>query len=619
MANSYAGKILRIDLSKKNKKRVGPLDMNFAKKFLGGKGFGAKLLYDLLPAKTDPFSPRNPLMYVTGPLTCTIAPCNRYCIVTKSPQTGTYLDSYAGGTFGEELKFAGYDVVIISGKATRPVYLQISDDDVQVRSAEHLWGLDTYQTYDVLKSDVNDKKARVSCIGPAGERLVKYALIDCELHRQAGRGGAGAVMASKNLKAIVARGTKSIKAADIERLNKEVLQVFHDVKTSQDFTAMMLKSGGTPGCVNFSNEEGFFPVKNFQDGSSPMAERFNDVSQRKSFWLREYGCFGCPVHCSKIGMIRKGPYAGTICDTLEYEDTGLLGTNCGLDNVEAAVYANHLCDRLGLDAISTGNVVAFTMECCEKGILKKKDVGGLDIKFGNYKAMMELIKMIAYRKGIGRILGEGVRAASRKIGKGSEQLAVEIKNLESPAWGPRGSPGMGLALATADRGGCHQRGWPIGYEVFGSTWPGGYHVERLSTKGKADATIYSQHHLTALYLLITCEVFSWTGITNDSHARLVSAATGWEITYPQLLEYGERAWNMIRMFNWREGFRRKDDNLPPRFKEPLPSGPAKGHKFTDEDLNIMLDDYYRARGWDSEGKPTPEKLAQLDLASEIKK
>lgn len=619
MGNSYAGRILKIDLSRKNKKRIASLDMNFAKKFLGGKGFGAKLLYDLLPARTDPLSPGNPLMYVTGPLTGTIAPCNRYCVVTKSPLTGTYLDSYAGGNFGQELKFAGYDAVVISGKAQKPVYLEISDDDVRACDAKHLWGLDTYQTYDALLSDIKDRTVKISCIGPAGEKLVKFSLVDSDLHRQAGRGGAGAVMASKNLKAIVVRGTRGIAVADRERLDKEVQQIYHDVKTSQAPLGMMIKAGGTPGAIGFANEEGFFPVKNFQDGYSRTAENLNDVNQRRSYWLREYGCFACPIHCSKIGMIRKGPYAGQVCDTLEYENAGLLGTDCGVDNVESAAYAQHLCDRLGLDAISTGNVVGFAMECYEKGILKKKDLGGLDLAFGNWKAEMELIKMIGNRRGIGNLLAEGVKVASQKIGKGSEKLAVEIKALESPAWGPRGSPGMGLALATADRGGCHQRGWPIGFEVFGGTWPGGYPVERLSTKGKADATIWMQHHLAALYSLVTCEIFSWTGISNDSHARLVSAATGWDITYPQLLEYGERTWNMIRLFNWREGFRRKDDSLPPRFKEPLPSGPAKGHKFTDEEMDVMLDDYYNTRGWDKEGRPTEEKLIELDLVVELKK
>lgn len=613
MTHSYAGKILRVDLSKKNKIRVDRLDIRFAKKFLGGKGFGAKLLYDFLPPNVDPLSPQNLLMYCTGPLTGTLAPCNRHCIVTKSPLTGTFADSYAGGHFGQELKYAGYDVVIIRGKAEKLVYLQILDDDIQVVNAEHLRGLDTYQTYETLQSDVNDRTVKISCIGPAGENLVKFALIDCDYHRQAGRCGAGAVMGSKNLKAVVARGTKGISVADREKLTKEVQKIYHDMAVSEKETARWLKRGGTPAFVRFSNLQGFYPVKNFQDGFSETAENLDDVNQRKSYWIREYGCFACPLHCSKIGMIRKGPYAGQICDVIEYENGGLLGANCGIDDVEAVAYTQNLCDRLGLDGISTGNIVGFTMECYEKGILKRRDVESLDLTFGNWKAQIELINLIAYRKSIGDILAEGVMRAARYIGKGAEKLAVHIKGLESPAWGPRGSPGEGLALATADRGGCHQRAWPIGFEVFGDTWPGGHALERLSIEGKADAVIWEQNHLAALYSLVICEIFSHAGITNESYLRLLSATTGWDMTYSKLLEYGERTWNLIRLFNWREGFRRSDDNLPSRFKEALPSGPAKGHKFTDENINKMLDEYYDKRGWDKEGKPKRKKLDELGL------
>jgi len=616
MGNGYAGKILKIDLSGKEEIKVDPLDMKFAKKFLGGKGFGAKLLYDLLPPKTDPYSPNNPIMYVTGPLTGTLAPCIRYCLVTKSPLTNTFNDTYAGGDFGQELKYAGYDVVIISGKAKKPVYLQIFDDDIQIKDAQHLWGLNTYEIYDVLKSEVNDKTAKVSCIGPAGENLVKYALVDCDLHRQAGRGGAGAVMGSKNLKAVVVRGTNGISVADYDRLEKEVQKISHDMGITDKFFAPKLQVGGTPAIVDFSNEEAVLPYKNFYDQTSDIAENLNDKGQRESFWLREYGCFACPLHCSKIGMIKRGPYKGTVCDTVEYENVGLLGTNCAVDNVDALAYSQNLCDRLGLDASTTGNIIGFAMECFEKGIITKKDLGGLDLSFGNWKNMMELINMIAYRKGIGNLLAEGVMRAAKKIGKGTENFAIHIKGLESPAWAPRGTPGVGLALMTADRGGCHQRANPVATEVFGLAWPGGYETERVSIKGKPDLVIWEQHHYAALYSLLMCEIFSHGGINNDSYASLFSAVTGWDATYSTLLsEYGERIWNMTRMFNWREGFQREHDTVPPRFKEPLPSGPAKGHKFTDEDINKMLDEYYSKRGWDEQGKPTKEKLIELGLDS----
>ena len=613
MVNSYAGKILRINLSKKNGILKEALNINFAKKFLGGKGFGAKLLYDILRPNTDPFGPDNPVIYCTGPITATMAPCNRYCIVTKSPLTGTFSDSYAGGHFGQELKYAGYDVVIISGKAKKPVYIWIDDEDIHIKPADHLWGLDTYEVYKVLKKEVGDETAKISCIGPAGERKVRFALVDSEYHRQAGRCGTGAVMGSKNLKAIVARGTNDISVAHPKAFEEAIQKAYEEVAECEESASRWIKTGGTPAFIPFANEQALYPVRNFQDGYSEKAENLNDVKQRKSFWLREYGCFACPVHCTKIGMIRKGPFAGTVCDVIEYETTGLLGADCEIYNVEALAYANCLCDRLGLDTISTGNVVGFAMECYERGILTRKDTGGIELTFGNWKAQIELIKKIAHREGIGDTLAEGVMRAAKLIGKGADDLAVHVKGMEAPAWGPRGAPGEGLALATADRGADHQKAWPIAFEVQGSIWPGGHPVDRLTTEGKAEAVKWEQEHLAALYSLVICEIFSHTGIKNNTYAKLASAATGWDIDYAKLLEYGERTWNVIKLYNWREGFRRKDDELPPRFKEPLPSGPAKGHKFTDENLKKMLDEYYALRGWDKEGKPSRNKLLELGL------
>jgi aldehyde:ferredoxin oxidoreductase len=609
MSNAYSGKILQVDLCEK-KVHIKALDMEFAKKFLGAKGFGAKLLYDLVGPDIDPFSPKNVILYCTGPLTGTLAPCNRYCLVTKSPLTGIFSDSYAGGYFGQELKYAGYDILIIMGKAEKPVYLWIDDKDVEIKSAEHLWGLDTFETYNVLKKELGDDTVKISCIGPAGERKVRFALVDCDFHRHAGRCGTGAVMGSKNLKAIAIRGSGEVAVADPKGFKEAVLKAYEEISKSED--SKQYSRGGTPSFVHFSNDQGFYPTRNFKDGVFEGAEKISDIGQRENIWLKEYGCFACPIHCSKIGMIRRGPFKGIICDTVEYESTGLLGANCAIDNIESLAYANLLCDKLGLDTISTGNVIGFAMECFEKGILSKKDVDGLPLTFGNWKAQIEMIKKIAYRSGIGDILAEGVMRASKIIGKGAEDLAVHVKGMESPAWGPRGAPGMGLAYATADRGADHQKGWPIQYEVIGSSWPFGGPLPRFSTQGKAKVLKWEQDHLSALYSLCVCD-FSRSGIKNDTYAMLVSTATGWNIDYMELLRYGERIWNLIRMFNVREGIGRKDDNLPKRFKEPLPSGPAKGHRFTDEDLEKMLNEYYSLRGWDQNGIPTKSKLVELEL------
>jgi len=541
--NTYAGKILWIDLSRKrvNSEELKP---EFAKTFLGGKGFGAKLLYDYVRPQVDPLSPRNAVIYCTGPLTGTLAPCNRQCIVTKSPLTGIFTDSYVGGHFGQELKFAGYDVLGIAGKARKPVYLWIDDDKTEIRPASHLWGLDTYKTYEVLKEELGDETVKISCIGPAGERKVRFAMVDCDHHRQAGRCGTGAVMGAKNLKAVAVRGTGKISVADPKAFHDAVRTAYDEISKSLD--SAQYQKGGTPSFVSFSNDQGLYPTRNFQDGMFEGAENLTDTSQRKNFWLREYGCFACPIHCSKVGIIRRGEFFGSICDTLEYESTGMLGGNCGNSNLEAVIYAALQCDKLGLDTISAGNVIGFAMECYEKGILKKKDTGGLDLTFGNWKAQIDLIKKIAYREGIGKVLAEGVKRASESIGRGAEKLACHVKGMENPAWGPRGAPGMGLAYATAERGADHERAWPIAFEISGYSWPFGGPLDRLTTEGKAKVVIWEQDHLSALYSLVLCD-FIRSGVSNETLMKLTSAATGWDMNYDLFLKYGEKIWNLIRM------------------------------------------------------------------------
>jgi aldehyde:ferredoxin oxidoreductase len=319
------------------------------------------------------------------------------------------------------------------------------------------------------------------------------------------------------------------------------------------------------------------------------------------------------MFCEKVGIIKKGPHRGAIVHGVEYETAGLLGASCGYANIEALAYANLLCDYYGLDTISTGAVIAFAMECYENGILKKDDIGGLDLNFGNYEAVHELIKMIAFREGIGNILAEGVERASRIFGKGAEKYAIHVKKLETPAWGVRGAPGMGLQYATTDRGGCHQRGWPIAYEVLGVTPPNGTLVERLSTNRKAAYVKWEQDYTSACGTLIICDLTRYD-IDPKYFCCALSLVTGWNIDLEEFLKVGERVWNIIRLFNIREGITRKDDTIPERFiKDPLPSGPAKGHRVTSDDLNKMLEDYYRLRGWTDEGKPTKTKLLELNL------
>jgi len=609
-APCYCGKILEVDLSRGNTAER-PLDPAVTRKLVGGKGLAAWLLYKMVKPGTDPFSEQNVLIFATGPLTGTIAPSQRGLVCAKSPLTGTFSDSYFGGHFIQELKYAGYDALVIRGRAERLSYLWINDGHVELRDASGLRGQDTTQTSLSIKRELGDAKVKVACIGPAGERRVRFALIDCDVKRQAGRGGLGAVMGSKNLKAVAVRGTGSVGVAKPQEFF-ETARKFHRTLLESEAVRTVWSRYGTAGSVEFSNMQGFFPTRNFQDGHIEEGERLSGVSQSKLLWLRRVACYACPIICSAISFIRRGPHSGTVLDGIEYETTGLLGANCGLTDPEVVAYANYLCDELGLDTISAGGVIGFAMELFERGIWRDPELEALRLRFGNGEAVLKLIRKISYREGVGDLLAEGVKGVAERVGGKAGDFAIHVKGLETPAWPPRGAPGMGLALATADRGGCHERGWPIGYEVEGIPGPSGP-VERLSLEGKAEIVKWEQDWFAAVDTLVGCD-FSRTGLMPEDSAKLLSAATGWEINAEEFLKIGERVWNLTRMFNVREGFTRKDDDLPRRFKEePLPSGPAKGHMISSADLNRLLDDYYRLRKWDSNGIPTREKLAELGL------
>ena len=600
----YTGKVLRVDLSHEVVRRE-PLNVELARKFLGGKGLFCKMLFDELKPRIDPLSPENMFIVATGPLTGTLAPSNRAVVITKSPLTGTFLDSYFGGAFGQELKFAGYDGLIVDGKADELVYLWIDDDQVEFRSGKHLQGMETSRTNTRIKDELGDNRVKVGCVGPAGEKLTRFACIDFDVHRQAGRGGAGAVMGSKNLKAIAVRGTQSIEIADLAALKKTVRVTYRTLKDNP-YTNL-----GTAGSVGWSNDQGFFPSRNFQDQTFREADKLGGESQRERLWIRRRACFACPIGCTHLSLLKKGSFSGTVVDAIEYENAGMLGGSCGISDPQAVAYSNYLCDEFGLDAISTGNVVGFVMECFEKKLLTERDVG-FRVEFGDASAQIELIRRISAREGFGDVLADGVMRAAKRIGKGSEDFAIHIRGLETPAWPPRGSPGEGLALATSDRGGCHQRGWPINYEL-GEPTPYGEKLGRLTLEGKPKIVKWEQDSLSALYSLIECE-FTRSRLTADQYCELLSATTGWNVNPDEYMKVGERIWNLVRLFNIREGFSRKQDTLHKRFMtEPLPSGPAKGHLISSEELNKMLDEYYALRGWDKQGIPTRRKLAELGL------
>jgi len=611
MSYGYTGQFLHVDLTSGESRNLALPDW-LVRDYVGGKGFGAKLLYDLLPAGTDPFDADNVFMVLSGPLTGTLAPAMRGCIVTKSPLTHTFLDSYFGGFFAPEMKYAGYDGIIVTGKASEPCYLRVEDGEVRIEPAKHLWGLDALETNEAIKSGLNAPSVAVLSIGQAGENLVRFGLVSCEYNRQAGRGGAGAVMGSKNLKAITARGNGKIAVRDPRAFQDAVRDARAELDASEDIQALI--DSGTANAVGFANETGLLPSRNFSDGTYEDADKIDESAQSKHLWLKSAACMGCPIRCSKIGAVRSGSYAGTITDIVEYESAALIGSNLGISDIRSVAHLVKLCDRLGLDSMSTGGVIGFAIEAAQKGLIQAPE--GIDLEFGNVEAAEHLLRAIAHRQGeLGEILAQGVRRASERIGPESLDFANHVKGLESPAWGPRGAPGTGLAFMTADRGGCHQRGLPAPLEVTEGEWEG-RQVKATEIEGKARILVTMQDNLAGTDTLVKCD-FGGMGVQPETYAKLANAAAGLDLEASSFDRVGERIWNMTRLFNLREGIDPSQDTLPRRFvKEPLPSGPYKGHRITEEEMQHMRSDYYALRGWDEEGRPREDTLQRLDISEE---
>lgn len=611
MSYGYAGKILEADLTSQKTQEVSTESYFDIKSFIGGKGLGALALWKELKPHTDPFSPENILVFSTGPLTGTPCPSVRMCIVTKSPLTHTFCDSHVGGHLGPEIKFAGFDAIIVRGESESPVYLWVNNEEVEICDAKHLWGQDTFQTEEKIRTERKDLTIRVACIGPAGEHLVKFALINTERYRQAGRGGVGAVMGSKNLKALAVKGSGQIRFQNLEAFTQVAEEAREAVLENKTIRAR--RRWGTTRSVLYSSDQDLFPTRNFSEAIFEGAENLSAEVFEKLFWVKHKACYGCPVNCGKLGVVRSGSYAGTVVEGAEYETAALLGANCGISNHEAIVYANMLCDKLGLDTISTGNVIAFAMECYEKGILTPKETDGLQLNFGNEEALTRVIPKIAKREGVGNLLADGVKRLSEKLGEKTRDFAMHVKGLELPGWGVRAAPGMGLAYATADRGGCHMRAWTISHEVSGVA-PDGTTIDRYSIERRAEIVKAQHDYFAACDSLVACQ-FVKDIVGKERYVQMLSAATGMKMTVDEFVRVGERTWNLVRMFNVREGFTRKDDTLPKRIlTEPLPSGIAKGQRLTRAQLSQMLDGYYKLRGWNIQtGIPGREKLRELEL------
>jgi aldehyde:ferredoxin oxidoreductase len=609
LPNGYMGKILRVDLS--NKKTVtDPLGEDQARIFFGGRCLTAKMLFDELEPKTDPLGAENLLIFGTGPLTGSGVPSgNRYVITTKSPQTNMFLDSYAGGHFGSEIKFAGYDIVVIKGKSEAPVYLSIDDGTATVKNASGIWGLDCWEAEKALKQELGDECAKTSVIGPAGENLVRYASVSNELFHQCGRGGVGAVMGSKRLKGIVARGSKGVRPADPVGL-MNFLKIEMDWKLTKGPFNNLVKDIKfyTPGSVESCQELGLLPTFNFQQGQFEDYKTISGHYMRERIVAKDKACFSCNTPCNKYSVIKEGKYSGGKIGGPEYETLALLGSNTGINNIEAVAHANILCDRYGLDTISTGNVIAFITECRSRNLVSKESIDNLDLEFGNEDAIMTLISKIAKREGIGNLLADGVKEVSKKVGKGSEKFAMHVKGMEYAGYVAGASPAFALEFAVTDRGGCHRRGWPV-YDESSAGPPYG-------TEGRAQLIKRLFDQRIPLHCGIVCDLFfGWSGSAWDEFKKMTKCVTGLDMTDDYLQTLSERCFAITRAFNVREGARRSDDSAPFRtMEEAQPVGPAKGKKVTKEMLDKMLDEYYTLRNWDpATGIPTGRSLENLGL------
>ena len=610
----YTGKILRINLTDQSVKEE-VLPFQTAKDFIGGAGFGIKYLFDEVPANSDALGPDNKLIFDPGPLSGTNVPCaSRMAVTAKSPLTGAVGMGLSGGHFPVELKFAGYDVLIIEGKSEEPVYIWIKNGEVKFRSAKTLWGMKTTDTQQIIKNELNDQNVRIACIGPAGENRIKIASIINEW-RAVGRKGLGAVMGSKNLKAIAVRGGEKVKVNDRDKL-KEARKVFTKAMKDSPVLYPAFSNVGTPMVVDHLCHMGIFPTKNFLGtGAYDPIEQIGTAVQATRNVGKEH-CYGCPVGCSQVKLAKTGEYAGIMTEGPEFETMYSFGGVTGVENIDAIIAADRLADEMGFDTISSGVSIAFAMELYEKGILTKEDTGGLELTFGNDKAMMAILRQMSYREGLGGLLADGTKIAAEKIGKGSEKFAMHVKGLELPAYDVRGAKSHGLNFATSFTGADHCRGYAF-QEIFGIPVP--KEVDRFTAEGKGALTKWNQDIRTATTDAPTMCGFlldmAVVGIATRNTADLMEAVTGISYTPDEILSVGERINNLARAFNVREGFTRADDTLPERLMtEPIPGGVSKGHFISREELKLMLDEYYIARGWDVKtGSPTRATLKALNL------
>jgi aldehyde:ferredoxin oxidoreductase len=613
----WTKKILRVDLSK-GTCTSEPLNMEWAKAYLGQRGLATKYFVEEVDPKVDPLSPQNKLIMTTGPLTGTAASTGgRYSVVTKGALTGAIACSNSGGYFGAELKFAGWDMIIFEGKSAKPVYLSIQDDVAELRDASHLWGKTVFQTEEIIKASHQDPQTRVCSIGRAGENGVMFACVVNDLHRAAGRSGVGTVMGSKNLKAVAVRGTKGAGAIKDPAAFMAAAKAAKKVLADNPVTGQGLPKYGTQVLMNVINEMGAMPTRNHRDVQFEDARKISGEAMHekrptdgKTHLVTNAACFGCTIACGRISkidethfsVVNKPQYWGA-SGGLEYEAAWALGSANGVGDLEALQYVNVLCNEDGMDPISFGATVAAAMELYDLGILKKDDIG-LEASFGSAQALVALAEMTAKGEGFGKEIGMGSARLCKKHGK--PELSMGVKSQEFPAYDSRGIQGMGLTYATSNRGACHLRSYTVASEVLGIP----VKTDPLVTEGKADLVKAFQDATAVFDSSGTCVFTTFAWSLADLQPQVAAACEG-EWTMESMALLGERIWNMERLFNNAAGFTAKDDDLPPRLKtEPAKTGPAKGLV---NGIDKMRPEYYKVRGWDANGVPTKETLARLGL------
>jgi aldehyde:ferredoxin oxidoreductase len=609
--HGYSGRILNVDLSS-GAVAIETFDEAFAKTYLGGNGFAIQLLYERMAAGVDPLAPENMLVFAIGPVTDTLVPgATRCCAATKSPLTGLFFDSTFGGMFASMQKRAGFEAISITGRAPEPVYLLVHEDGAEIKPATDLWGQHTREA-NLAIQDREAHGTEVLSIGPAGEHMVRYA---CAVHTWqksrdgvAGRGGIGAVMGSKHLKAVAVRGTRKTTMADPEAVKALLGEIREPMKVG----TAGLKQYGTTILVNVINKIGALGTRNLQTEYYEQADAISGETFKQAYFEKDTTCFKCPVACGKDFHVDEGEYAGTRWKMPEYETIFALGSMLENAHKGSIVKANELCDQLGLDTISVGVTLSFAFECYEKGLLTRERCGR-ELNFGDYRTMLDLIEAIAYRRDLGDVLAEGSVRMAEQLGGDAAKYLYAVKGLELPAHSARVLKGMSIGYATATRGGSHHDTRP--------TLQYGTDHDNTTTDGKPEFAVKNQHFTALGDSLTQCRFVSERGfgsMLNEHYPRMINAVTGWDLTLDDVERIGERVWNLERAFNVREGVGQAQDVLPYRvMHEPVPDGMHQGMHCPPEELQAMLGQYYAIRGWTPEGVPTRDKLESLGLASVV--